>query len=94
MPSGLAALLDDVATITKMAAASLDDISAAAGKAGVKAAGVVIDPRARIADHLADRQGVSAQQTVVYPSGGASAQRFFAVGAHAVADDWRGLSLL
>lgn len=46
MPSGLAALLDDVATITKMAAASLDDISAAAGKAGVKAAGVVIDDTA------------------------------------------------
>jgi uncharacterized protein len=46
MPSGLAALLDDVATITKMAAASLDDISAAAGKASVKAAGVVIDDAA------------------------------------------------
>jgi uncharacterized protein len=46
MPSGLAALLDDIATITKVAAASLDDISAAAGKAGVKAAGVVIDDTA------------------------------------------------
>jgi uncharacterized protein len=46
MPSGLAALLDDVATITKMAAASLDDVAAAAGKAGVKAAGVVIDDAA------------------------------------------------
>src|SRR5687767_3249751 len=34
MPSGLAALLDDVAGITKLAAASLDDISGAAGKAG------------------------------------------------------------
>ena len=33
MPSGLAALLDDVATITKMAAASVDDIAAAAGNA-------------------------------------------------------------
>ena len=46
MPSGLAALLDDVATITKMAAASVDDIAAAAGKASTKAAGVVIDDTA------------------------------------------------
>jgi uncharacterized protein len=46
MPSGLFALLDDVAVITKMAAASLDDVAAAAGKAGVKAAGVVIDDTA------------------------------------------------
>ncbi len=46
MPSGLVALLDDVAGITKLAAASLDDIGAAAGKAGTKAAGVVIDDAA------------------------------------------------
>lgn len=46
MPSGLAALLDDIATITKMAAASLDDVAAAAGKASTKAAGVVIDDTA------------------------------------------------
>jgi predicted DNA repair protein MutK len=46
MPSGLIALLDDVATIAKLAAASLDDVSAAAGKAGTKAAGVVIDDTA------------------------------------------------
>jgi len=46
MPSGLAALLDDVAAITKLAAASLDDVGAAAGKAGAKAAGVVIDDTA------------------------------------------------
>lgn len=46
MPSGLAALLDDVAAIAKLAAASLDDVSAAAGKAGTKAAGVVIDDTA------------------------------------------------
>ncbi|ARS27508.1 DUF808 domain-containing protein [Sphingomonas sp. KC8] len=46
MPTGLVALLDDVAAITKLAAASLDDISAAAGKAGTKAAGVVIDDTA------------------------------------------------
>jgi uncharacterized protein len=46
MPSGLAALLDDIATITKMAAASLDDVAAAAGKASTKAVGVVIDDTA------------------------------------------------
>ncbi len=44
--SGLIALLDDVAAIAKVAAASVDDIAAAAGKAGVKAAGVVIDDAA------------------------------------------------
>jgi hypothetical protein len=46
MPSGLIALLDDVATIAKLAAASLDDVSGAAGKASTKAAGVVIDDTA------------------------------------------------
>jgi len=46
MPSGLAALLDDIAMMAKVAAASLDDVAAAAGKAGSKAAGVVIDDTA------------------------------------------------
>ena len=46
MPSGLAALLDDIAMIAKVAAASLDDVAAAAGKTGSKAAGVVIDDTA------------------------------------------------
>ncbi len=46
MPSGLVALLDDIAGITKLAAASLDDIGAAAGKAGSKAIGVVVDDTA------------------------------------------------
>ncbi len=46
MPSGLIALLDDVAGIAKLAASSLDDVAAAAGKAGTKAAGVVIDDAA------------------------------------------------
>jgi uncharacterized protein len=44
--SGLIALLDDVAAIAKVAASSLDDIAAAAAKAGTKAAGVVIDDAA------------------------------------------------
>lgn len=46
MPSGLVALLDDVSVIAKMAASSLDDVGAAAAKAGSKAAGVVIDDAA------------------------------------------------
>lgn len=46
MASGLAALLDDVAAIAKLAAASLDDVTAAAGKAGSKAIGVVVDDAA------------------------------------------------
>src|SRR4051812_31390229 len=46
MPSGLIALLDDVATIAKLAASSLDDVAGAAAKASTKAAGVVIDDTA------------------------------------------------
>ena len=46
MASGLIALLDDVATIAKLAASSLDDVAGAAGKASTKAAGVVIDDTA------------------------------------------------
>jgi predicted DNA repair protein MutK len=43
---GLIALLDDIAAIAKVAAASLDDVAAQAARAGVKAAGVVIDDAA------------------------------------------------
>jgi predicted DNA repair protein MutK len=46
MAGGLIALLDDVAALAKLAAASIDDVSAAAGRAGSKAAGVVIDDAA------------------------------------------------
>lgn len=46
MPGGLVALLDDVAALAKLAAASVDDVAAAAGRAGTKAAGVVIDDTA------------------------------------------------
>jgi len=46
MAGGLVALLDDIAAMAKLAAASLDDVGAAAGKAGAKAAGVVIDDTA------------------------------------------------
>jgi predicted DNA repair protein MutK len=46
MPGGLVALLDDVAALAKLAAASVDDVAGAAGRAGAKAAGVVIDDTA------------------------------------------------
>lgn len=46
MAGGLFALLDDVAAIAKVAAASLDDTAAAAVKASAKAAGVVVDDAA------------------------------------------------
>lgn len=46
MSTGLLALLDDVAAIAKVAASSVDDIAALSGKAGVKAAGIVIDDAA------------------------------------------------
>ena len=46
MSAGLFALLDDVAALARLAAASVDDISAAAGRATAKAAGVVIDDTA------------------------------------------------
>ncbi|BFL62607.1 putative membrane spanning protein [Roseomonas mucosa] len=46
MSTGLLALLDDIAGLARMSAASLDDISAQAARAGVKAAGVVVDDAA------------------------------------------------
>jgi predicted DNA repair protein MutK len=46
MATGLIALLDDVAAIAKLAAASLDDVAAQTLKASTKAAGVVIDDTA------------------------------------------------
>ncbi len=46
MAGGLVGLLDDVAAIAKTAAASVDDIGLAAGRAGTKAAGVIVDDTA------------------------------------------------
>jgi uncharacterized protein len=43
---GLMGLLDDVAALAKLAAASVDDVGAAAGRASMKAAGVVVDDAA------------------------------------------------
>ncbi|GAA3713705.1 hypothetical protein GCM10022204_35990 [Microlunatus aurantiacus] len=46
MSGGIVALLDDVAAMAKLAAASVDDVGAAAGRASAKAAGVVVDDTA------------------------------------------------
>src|SRR3712207_4509215 len=46
LAGGLVALLDDVSVIARAAAASVDDVGAAAAKAGAKATGVVIDDAA------------------------------------------------
>ncbi len=60
MSAGLAALLDDIAALAKLAAASVDDIGAAAGKASAKAAGVVVDDTAvtprYVRDFTAERE--------------------------------------
>ena len=46
MAGGLIGLLDDISALAKLAAASIDDVSAAAGRASAKAAGVVVDDTA------------------------------------------------
>src|SRR5687768_2290653 len=46
MAGGLVGLFDDVAALAKMAAASIDDVGVAAGRASMKAAGVVVDDTA------------------------------------------------
>ena len=46
LSTGLIALLDDIVAISKVAAASLDDLAMQSAKAGSKAAGIVIDDTA------------------------------------------------
>jgi len=46
MSAGLARLLDDIAVLARAAAASIDDVAAGAGRASVKAAGVIVDDAA------------------------------------------------
>jgi len=60
MAGGIFALLDDVAALARIAAASVDDVGAAAGRASAKAAGVVVDDTAVTPQYLhgsaADRE--------------------------------------
>src|SRR3954468_11583346 len=59
MSAGLFGLLDDIAALARLAAASLDDVAAAAGRASVKAAGVVVDDTAVTPQYV---QGVAAER--------------------------------
>jgi predicted DNA repair protein MutK len=59
MSAGLFALLDDVAAFAKLAAASVDDVGAAAGRATTKAAGVVVDDTAVTPQYV---HGVAAER--------------------------------
>jgi len=59
MAGGLVGLLDDVAALAKLAAASVDDVGAAAGRASVKAAGVVVDDTAVTPSYV---QGLAAER--------------------------------
>jgi predicted DNA repair protein MutK len=59
MSAGLFGLLDDVAALARLAAASVDDIGAAAGRATAKAAGVVIDDTAVTPQYV---HGITAQR--------------------------------
>lgn len=59
MAGGLIGLFDDVAALARLAAASVDDVSAAAGKATTKAAGVLIDDTAVTPQYI---QGVAAER--------------------------------
>jgi len=52
---GLVALLDDVAALARIAAASVDDVAAGAARAGTKAAGVVIDDAAVTPQYVSGR---------------------------------------
>ncbi|NCG36569.1 MAG: DUF808 family protein, partial [Actinobacteria bacterium] len=59
MAGGLVGLLDDVAALAKLAAASIDDVGAAASRASMKAAGVVIDDTAVTPTYV---QGLAAKR--------------------------------
>ncbi|MGI9615142.1 MAG: DUF808 family protein, partial [Acidimicrobiales bacterium] len=59
MAGGLVGLLDDVAALAKLAAASIDDVGAAAGRASAKTAGVVVDDAAVTPSYV---QGLAAER--------------------------------
>jgi predicted DNA repair protein MutK len=61
MSGGLFGLLDDVAALARLAAASVDDVGAAAGRASAKAAGVVVDDTAVTPQYV---QGAAAKREI------------------------------
>ena len=107
MSGGLFGLLDDVAALAKLAAASLDDVGAAAGRASAKAAGVVVDDTAVTPPYVhglaAERElpiikkiaiGSLRNKLLFILPGGAAAQPVPAVAADADPDARRHLPLL
>ena len=106
MSIGLLALLDDIAAMAKVAAATLDDVVGQAAKAGAKAAGVVIDDAAVTPRYVVGfsakrelpivaRIAMGSLQQAPHPAARrAGAQLFSSLGDHAAADDRRRLSLL
>ena len=107
MSAGLAALLDDVAVLARAAAASVDDVAAGAGRASVKAAGVIVDDAAVTPRYVQgfrpERElpmikriavGSLRNKLLLHPARRAAAQRAAAVAAHADPDDRRRLPLL
>ena len=107
MSVGLMALLDDVAGLAKVAAASVDDVIGHAAKAGAKSAGVVIDDAAvtprYVVGFAAERelpivariaQGLAEEQAGVPAADRAPARLLRRVGDHAAPDDRRRLSRL
>jgi predicted DNA repair protein MutK len=61
MSAGFFGLLDDIAALARLAAASVDDIGAAAGRAGLKSAGVVVDDTAVTPQYV---HGVTAEREI------------------------------
>jgi predicted DNA repair protein MutK len=61
MSGGFFGLLDDVAALARLAAASVDDVGAAAGRASMKAAGVVVDDTAVTPQYV---HGVTADREI------------------------------
>ena len=59
MAGGLVGLFDDVAALAKLAASSIDDVGAAAGRASMKAAGVIVDDAAVTPQYV---QGLAAER--------------------------------
>jgi predicted DNA repair protein MutK len=107
LASGLVALLDDVAAIAKLAAASVDDVSVAAGRASMKAAGVVVDDAAVTPGYAMgftpDRElpiirkiaiGSLRNKFLILLPGALLISAFIPLGAHAPADGRRRLPLL
>jgi uncharacterized protein len=61
MAGGLVGLFDDIAALAKLAAASVDDVGLAAGRASAKAAGVVVDDTAVTPAYV---QGLAAEREI------------------------------